>query len=61
MKQVCSICGEEDDELFMFRIQTSRVQWMCDRCYKMALREVDQSEVMKKRKRLVRHKEEAKK
>ena len=34
MRQVCCICGEEDDEFFMYRIQTSRVRWMCSRCYK---------------------------
>ena len=51
MKQICSICGEEDDEYFMFRIQTSRVQWMCDRCYRNASREVTLSEVMKRRKK----------
>lgn len=51
MKQICSICGEEDEELFMFRIQTSRVQWMCDSCYRNASREVTLSEVMKRRKK----------
>ena len=58
MKQICSICGEEDEELFMFRIQTSRVQWMCDKCHKQAILEVDRSEVMKKRKRLKKQSEE---
>lgn len=40
MRQVCCICGEEDDELFMYPIQTSRVRWMCSRCYKVASSEV---------------------
>lgn len=58
MRQICSICGEEDDEFFMVRIQTSRVQWMCDRCYREASREVERSEVMKKRRKIKRHKED---
>ena len=40
MRQVCCICGEEDDELFMYPIQTSRVRWMCGKCYKNANDEV---------------------
>ena len=40
MRQVCCICGEEDDELFMYRIQTSRVRWMCAACYKLGDNEV---------------------
>lgn len=51
MNQTCCICGEEDEELFMFRIQTSRVRWMCSRCYKLAIREADRSEGMKRRAR----------
>jgi ribosome-binding protein aMBF1 (putative translation factor) len=61
MRQICSICGKEDDETFMFRIQTSRVQWMCDKCHNVALREIDRSEVMKRPRIFMRHKEEAKK
>ena len=61
MKQKCCVCGEEDDEYFMFRIQTSRVQWMCDKCHNVALREIDRSEVMKRPRIFMRHKGEAKK
>ena len=53
MKQVCSICGEEDDEYFMERMLTGggRSKWMYSRCYLSANREVDKSTVMKKRRR----------
>ena len=53
MKQICCICGKEDDEYFMERMLTSggRSKWMCSRCYLSANREVDKSTVMKKRRR----------
>ena len=34
MKRACHICGEEHDENWMVPIQTSRVRWVCWRCYK---------------------------
>ena len=40
MRQTCCICGREDDELFMYPIQTSRVRWLCGSCYKKADNEV---------------------
>ena len=40
MKQTCCICGKEDDELFMHRVQTSRMKWLCPECYKVADNEV---------------------
>lgn len=59
MKQICCICGEEEDELFMYRIQTSRVHWMCAQCYKRAGREVMLSLGVKRRRiRTERKKEE---
>lgn len=36
MKQKCCICGREEDEYFMHRVQTSRVRWMCPECYRKA-------------------------
>lgn len=60
MKQTCCICGAEDDESFMERIQSSRVQWLCIRCYRLGVREVALSEAMKKRKKINKHREEKK-
>ena len=53
MKQICCICGKEDDEYFMERMLTGggRSKWMCSSCYLSANREVDKSTVMKKRRR----------
>ena len=34
MKQTCSICGKICDNADMMKIQTSRVQLLCWKCYK---------------------------
>ena len=44
----------------MERIQSSRVQWLCVRCYRLGVREVALSEAMKKRKKINKHREEKK-
>lgn len=45
MNQKCCICGQEHDERWMIPYQTSRVQWMCWKCFKLGQFEVGQSEV----------------
>lgn len=54
MKQTCCICGGEDDELFMKRINTGRVRWMCAKCYRNANHEVTFSTGALKRRKIMR-------
>lgn len=53
MKQVCCICGVEDDEFFMHRMQTSRMRWMCHECYQRTskdLKSFDYNQKLRKKK-----------
>ena len=54
MTRTCCICGGTDDEMFMKSINTGRLKWMCDKCYKMANIEVVCSAGAIKRRKIVR-------
>ena len=56
MKQICCICGKEDDEYFMDRLTTggARTKWICTKCRYKGNYEVAKSEVVKRRRRLAK-------
>lgn len=48
MKQICCICGEEDDESWMVPISTgSKTEWWCAKCYQNADKEAAQSDLIR--------------
>lgn len=52
MKRTCDICGREDDESWMDYYNTGSGQiWICYKCKRIGIREVNLSEVMKKKAR----------
>lgn len=50
MKRTCDVCGREDDESWMDYYNTGSSQiWVCYKCKRLGIREVNQSEALKKR------------
>lgn len=50
MKRACDICGREDHETWMDYYNTGSTRiWVCARCKKIGIREVNLSEAFKKR------------
>jgi len=60
VKRTCCICGGTDDELFMKRLNTGRVRWMCMKCYRNANNEVNFSAGVIKRRKIVREEQNKK-